>query len=355
MGFIEKVGRAFRREGPWSGAEAVLDRMEALAGAGRCLDAVAYGSREARRLDDLRVDRRLTTLRREAVREAVRAATPRVDWPPRLPDPFPGTTGLPEIRRDALDAATMGGAILHHGSLLVRRLLDREEAVGIAREIDGVYDAHDRRRSGVDEADGGRLSPFPLDLSDPLWMTRDWLRSVGGILAVDCPAIFTRLVRFYERHGLIAAIEGYLGERPLMTVGKTVLRRVEPVGIGDFHQDGSFLGADARTINVWIALSDCGVDAPGLEVVDRRLASVLPSGGGDARYPWAVDRETARRANDGRPFAVPVFRAGDALLFDQMMLHATGFAPGMARRRHALEAWFFAPSAHPEDQIGLVI
>ena len=47
----------------------------------------------------------------------------------------------------------------------------------------------------------------------------------------------------------------------------------------------------------------------------------------------------------------PVFDAGDALLFNQLTLHRTGVSPEMTRDRYAVEAWFFAPSTYPHEQV----
>jgi hypothetical protein len=49
-----------------------------------------------------------------------------------------------------------------------------------------------------------------------------------------------------------------------------------------------------------------------------------------------------------------VFRPGDALLFDERNLHATACGPEMTENRYAIEAWFFAPSCYPADQVPLV-
>ena len=50
----------------------------------------------------------------------------------------------------------------------------------------------------------------------------------------------------------------------------------------------------------------------------------------------------------------PLFEPGDALLFDDLMLHRTAAAPGLTRARYAIESWFFAPSTYPADQIPIV-
>ena len=61
------------------------------------------------------------------------------------------------------------------------------------------------------------------------------------------------------------------GERPALSANKCTLRRVPVDTNTNWHQDGAFLGADVRTVNLWLALSDCGDDSPGLEIVPRRL------------------------------------------------------------------------------------
>ena len=37
------------------------------------------------------------------------------------------------------------------------------------------------------------------------------------------------------------------------------------------------------------------------------------------------------------------------LLFDDLFLHRTASDPAMPKPRFAVESWFFAPSAFPED------
>ena len=51
----------------------------------------------------------------------------------------------------------------------------------------------------------------------------------------------------------------------------------------------------------------------------------------------------------------PRFAAGDALLFDHLFLHRTAVGEHMTRERHAMETWFFAPSAYPKGQIPLAL
>lgn len=330
-------------------------RVDALAADGQLLDAIALAQQECARLDDQRLHKRLVQLRVDAAVKASSESRSRADWPPNLPDPFPGVSGIPEITPDRFNAEVMGGAILHHGSLIVRGMIDREEAGRLAADIDRTFEAYDAWESNPEDASRW-FSPIPLAENSELAMMRGWNRhDCGGIMAADSPAFLIALNQLYDKTRVVPVIAEYLGERPVISVGKTVLRRVIPTNAGDFHQDGAFLGRDVRTVNVWIALSDCGVDAPGLEVVDRRLEGIVPTGTGDASYEWSVGRNVAREANEGHPFARPVFAPGDAIIFDQLMLHATSYDPAMSKTRWAIESWFFAPSAYSTEQTPMLL
>lgn len=356
MGMFGRIVQRARGREQGRGVEGVTARMRALAAKGRPLEAVAFANPHALRLGDAALHRELAHLRRDAARAAISCAAGRSDWPPRYDDPFPDCDGIPVIDRRDLTSAIMAGAILHHGSLWVRGLLDRSEAQALANDIDRTFVAHDAWFGGTPSVeDGAWFSMFDLPPDDEIAKARHWNRAAGGVLAADSPALINRLSALFQRHGLIDAIETYLGERPMVSVGKTVLRRVDPTRQADFHQDGAFLGEDVRTINVWTALSDCGRDSPGLEIVDRRVDRILQTGTEGAHFKWTVGREVARRANLGRPFARPNFAAGDALIFDQLMLHATSYDPAMSRPRFAVESWFFAPSAYTERQVPLAI
>ena len=90
----------------------------------------------------------------------------------------------------------------------------------------------------------------------------------------------------------------------------------------DWHQDGAFLGADVRTLNVWLTLSHCGADAPGLDILPRRLDQILQTGTEGAIFDWSVSPDVVDAAAEPRVVR-PEFGPGDALLFDHFFLHRT--------------------------------
>ena len=109
-----------------------------------------------------------------------------------------------------------------------------------------------------------------------------------------------------------------------------------------WHQDGAlgyeFAQSDhvaipddalLRVVTCWIALTPCGLDAPGLELVtdrvDRMLSPTqLADGAVELRWP------TSRRTQ-------PVLEAGDALVFSGDVLHRTFVSAAMTETRTSIE------------------
>jgi ectoine hydroxylase-related dioxygenase (phytanoyl-CoA dioxygenase family) len=119
-----------------------------------------------------------------------------------------------------------------------------------------------------------------------------------------------------------------------------------------WHQDGA-LGFDflaypdgnyppdalISMVTCWIALDDCGNDAPGLELITQEQPELLsPSGLTDARIR---DRFLPEH------FWRPVLQPGDALLFTGEILHRTHVVPAMMHDRTSIELRFFPADDFP--------
>jgi hypothetical protein len=178
----------------------------------------------------------------------------------------------------------------------------------------------------------------------------------GFVRAVDAPVALRELVGAFADAGVVDTVGGYLAERPVMIANKWVLR-LSPTGkIGtDFHQDGAFLGAGIRTVNCWIALSDCGpgTGRPAMDVVPRRSPGVLTSPP-DAAFPWSLTEAAVAEAMPGAPVVSPTFAAGDALFFDELLAHRTTVGVDLDER-YAIESWFVAPSSYPDRHVPVVL
>ena len=294
---------------------------------------------------DAALEARLVELRRDAPFPGTRAAVPQ-PGPPRFRDPFRRVVGVPEIPREKLTIKRLRSAIFRHGSLLVRGLIDEQRVARLVDDIDRSFDAYDAHAGGTPLSDTAPwFVPFEPRAADES-VPREWIRDGGGVVAVDSPRSLFDVIEAFDSAGLRELITAYLGEEPLLLANKWTLRRVEPGGTPDWHQDGAFLGADIRSLDVWVSLSHCGVDAPGLDVVGRRLPGIVEVGTNGANFDWSVGPGTVEAlAPDG--FVRLEFRPGDALIFDHLLLHRTAMHPDMSQRRYAIEAWFTAPSAYP--------
>lgn len=173
-----------------------------------------------------------------------------------------------------------------------------------------------------------------------------WLAALdarpGGALrladALDMPTVLAAL------QALRPAVEQQLGAAPQIVVSQCWVRRAQPPH--GWHQDGAlhhdFItlggGTPLPLCTAWIALSRCGVDAPGLAWVLPSLPTLLlPAELTDAhvrsRFPHIVSA---------------ALDAGDALLFDGGLLHCTHVSASMTQPRTSIELRCIAAGPVPE-------
>jgi hypothetical protein len=294
---------------------------------------------------DARRERRLARLRHAA---GVRMLGPDSGAPYPEPDEAAlGAGTLPEVAGADVTPALLRAGILRDGCLLVRGLVDRGAALELATGIEAAFAARaqGRSRDGFYE----ELEPEP---GFEVQNVRPWVEEGGGVLAVDSPRLLFSLFELFASAGLPALVAGYLGEPPLLSAQKTTLRKAEPQVGGSWHQDGAFMG-DVRALNLWLSLSRCGDEAPGLDIVPRRLEHIAI--GHVEMLDVAGARRQAEAAAGDVAIVRPVFEPGDALFFDEMFLHQTGSDPAMPNPRFAVESWFFGASAFPSDYAPIAV
>lgn len=259
--------------------------------------------------------------------------------------------GLPEISRDELSAGVLRKAILTHGALLVRGLVDADRAESYATGIDEAY------ASRTSANGGGAYTPFrPESQYAPIDEFRPWVEEAGGLLAVDCPGLHAEMLEFFREAGLKEVADEYLGGPAVISAHKTTLRKVEPGTKPGWHQDGAFMG-QVRSLNLWLALSRCGDVAPGMDVLPARLDDFVATGGEGTSVANQVSQTDAEQAATaaGVEIVRPVFNPGDALIFDEMFLHATAAEGEMTKPRYAIESWFFTPAALPPGYVPIAL
>lgn len=269
-------------------------------------------------------------------------------YPSPAEDRLPDTGRLPEIDAADLTPELMRAGILRDGCVLVRGLVDREVAEGFAEAMDAAYEERERVLGGAD-GDPGLYEEFeghpPYGIAHG---ARGWVREGGGLLAADSPRLGIRMIEMYRDAEIQGLVEGYLGERPLITLEKTTLRKVEPLTPGAWHQDGAFMGP-VRALNLWLSLCRCGDESPGLDLVPRRLNELVSAGTDGAILDYAVSDGNAEQAAGKTGIVRPIFEPGDAVFFDELCLHQTGSDPEMPNARYAIESWFFGGSAFPGE------
>lgn len=330
----------------------LLAEADRLANEGQGLDAIRRLTEADRARSEPQIEERLVMLRHDVFASLPRR--PPETLPPEVVREDPNGPLAPTDPRD-LDVTTLRRQLARHGCLLVRGLIPPERAEAMARGIDRALDAFDGCEATGSQAASPWYVPFaPPSAGQFAWRRRGWVRASGGLWTADSPRMLFELMELVEDTGIAALIEAYFGERPALSANKCTLRRVPVDTNTNWHQDGAFLGREVRSLNLWLALSPCGIDASGLDIVPQRFDEILPTGTEGALFDWSVSPAVVEEAAGGADAIVsPEFGPGDALLFDHMFLHRTGIKPGMTRERWAIESWFFAPSSYPDGQIPL--
>ncbi len=317
------------------------------------LDEIEQLGRENHVTRSISIERRILRLRHQAgILLCEQAAAP-----PEFAEPAfdqlterPGAE-LPDTEPSDLSPELLRAAILRDGCLLVRGLVHRNDAARLAAEIDRSFQARKAHSSDGGPTDGYYEEFVP----DPAFrgglVARSWIDMGGGLLAADSPQVALEMFEIFENAGLRQTIGGYLGERPTVSVEKCTLRRAEPSVGGSWHQDGTFM-SDVRSVNVWLSLSHCGDEAPGLDLVPRRLEHLVSADGGKVLID--VSQATVEEAAGEWGVLRPIFEPGDALIFDDLFLHRTAVDPEMDKPRYAIESWFFGPSGFPESYAPLI-
>jgi hypothetical protein len=342
-----------------AGATAALAKADEAEAAGRLWDAIELLTAENLRARSPAIEQRLLLLRHRAYRPNDRPVI--AEWPVPRPDPFPDVVGIPEITPDQLTADVLGGSILHHGSLIVRGLLPPDRVDEYRAGIDSTFAAFDDW-AARDDAGDSSVDPegpwFQIFEPDPpysLGNRRKWVRKGGAVWAAESPRMAFDLIENFRRAGVPEVLGEYFGEPPVLSVNKLTVRLVGPETQPTWHQDGAFLGDGVRAFNIWTTLSDCGEDLPiaGLDIVSKRIPDILKTGTWGTWLPDSIAPKVVAKAAGKKSIVRPRFAAGDALLFDERLVHRTGTSPGMTDSRYAVESWFFPPSSFPPDYVPL--
>jgi hypothetical protein len=311
-------------------------------------------SERNRSAPDRDVERRLVALRHAAGIRLIDGASGKAAFAAPAVKALGPADPLPEIAAADLSAGLIRAGILRDGCLLVRGLVARNDALALAAEIDRAFAERDRGE------DGGVIAPGYYEEFRPAARFggevygRPWIKQGGGLLAADTPMLSFRMMEMFRAADLREIVSEYLGEPALISVHKTTLRKADPSVPGAWHQDGFFMG-EVRSLNLWLSLSRCGDEAPGLDIVPRRLESYVATATEEAALDYTISNTRVQEAAGETPVIRPIFEPGDALFFDELFLHQTGSDPSMPKPRYAVENWFFGGSGFPDEYAPIAV
>lgn len=309
------------------------------------LDEIEALTRANRERPDPAVEARLVELRNQAFVRVASGSAARSLHPEPV-DLYPEGPRPPEVTGTELTVDKVRSALSHHGSLLVRDLVPATDVARLVEDVDRAFAAKSAHATASSEG-----SPWytRFAASEPMEIERWSVEKYDGIFVADSPRTLFDLLAAYHASPIGGIVKEYLGEPPALSVKKTTLRRATAqTGSDWWHQDGAFLGR-VGSLNIWLSLSDCGQDSPSLDIVGRRVNDILETGTEGADLGWSIGQPLVDRVAQGA-ITRPIFRPGDALLFDELLVHRTGIDPRMTETRTAIESWFFAPSDFPDQQ-----
>ncbi len=266
-----------------------------------------------------------------------------------------GPHGIPEVDIHELTSDAVISAMHHYGAIIVRNFFEPARALRFQKDIDEVMDsakafAEATQDGGPDDRSTTQKSYF-MPLTKEAGLDREtahvFLNDSGSIETFLSPLVSHNLFDSFERVGLREILQRYFQDEPCVSYQKCVLRRATPLKHkAEWHQDGAFMNKNIQSLNVWVALTDCGegTESPGMDLIPKRLTKVLKPGTNGAIFNWSISCATvAATFPDIKPVR-PYFGAGDALFFDHFNLHATSSDPGYTQPRYAIETWFFSKS-----------
>jgi len=305
------------------------------------------------------VDVQIVRLRHRAFGElTAAAASDGAEVPPPV-DHFPGAVEAPEIGGGELTAELLASALHHHGCLLVRGVVAIERCAKLRSDIDEAFAAFDARGPFTPvEATAPWFMRLETDGFEPLDpLATAFLRTGGGVYAPCAPRAFIEYRQALADAGVIDVVAEQLGAVPIVSVNKCVLRRIGGGAQPSWHQDGYYLGENAKALNLWLALSRCGADTDemGLEILPGRQSGLAQQGTHNAVDERAVAHEVVEglAETSGRPIYRPLFEPGDGIFFDHLFLHRSDVRP-LPKERYAVESWYFTAHEYPDHLIPVV-
>jgi ectoine hydroxylase-related dioxygenase (phytanoyl-CoA dioxygenase family) len=259
---------------------------------------------------------------------------------------------IPKVNIEELTFEKIRDSMIKYGALVVVGAIKKDE-IGILRK--GIDDTRvDKKRVNHSNAlisETVNYRRLPEKYNKGSVFLRD------SVYLPESPSVFNRFFDILGELGVREHVVNYLGGNAALSVEKSVLRRAEPDNSEKWdyawHQDGAFLGDEIQSLNLWVALSNCGEDAPSLDLITKRYNSILPTGTDRASYDWSLGPQLVESEIAEHGYEHLIINEGDIVFFDHFNAHRTGMIKGMTKPRYAIECWFFSEYGFPLGKTGL--
>lgn len=339
-----------------------LIQVDELSKKGRWQEAVDLLCAANRQSPDIFLERKLIDCRVQA-HESIDWSGPSSPWAGNWKESHHEEPEVFEIDASELSSKTLAKGVLGHGAMVVRGLISAD----LAEELKGHIDKTIKAREDIDENDNspwhyespfihGTPKKFVTDGNAHQEAERAKVKK-GSIWVAESPRMMQRLIALYEQLGLRSVLSEYFGEPPSLSARKWVLRKIAPNAVeADWHQDGRFMGSNFHSVNLWLALSECGAgsQAAGMEIIPNQSREIYETGTKGAAFQWSVGKGFVEELKKELPVFHPHINPGDALFFDHYNLHRTAFREQLTESRYAIESWFFAASTVPAKQMPIL-
>jgi hypothetical protein len=215
-------------------------------------------------------------------------------------------------------------AIEQCGFVVLRGALDREAVLTLSKALEAEFS----RLQGVTES-------LPEELRKSL--SRSELPADEQLARFRLePARYAHLTASKRLTACLREIaqEDFLWHYPPM------FRRVSgrsAEGCLPFHQDYTYNRKYAGLLTCFTPLNDCGIDSPGLELVEKRVETRLDHAA-DGLWEFGLPEEKVAELFPGAQLHRPALRAGDVVVFDHHTLHRTHHHPSMTGTRQSMDA-----------------
>ncbi|MCR9256344.1 MAG: phytanoyl-CoA dioxygenase family protein [Alphaproteobacteria bacterium] len=255
-------------------------------------------------------------------------------------------TDFPDFSADRIDPTKFMRAINSQGCCLVRGALPPE---GLAPYLELARAAYAFREH--QDAQGDLPEAFVRNFYEVGHTLPQDLEGAGGIAGMIDMVLKSPLRRL---------LKGIFGAEVSFILNNTLPRKVDATGKipkTPFHQDATFLQTPSLILNLWTPLQDCGVTAPGLEVLAKPLTNVETPPNYAQEELFYYDRMgLAEDAVIGKFGAEalwhPEMKVGDVLIFTHLTIHRTHLTPEMTEDRISMEMRCGAANAPALQQRG---